>query len=148
MSAPVNDCNRMHGLTVAECEQLRHVREYFALPPAPTDSRTAIVGILLAEGTQPIPLKSGEHGGPWGGTHRGNIPRGAGSGNSRYTLTHVEGHAAAVMYERGFRRARLLIESAPCGACDPSLPRMLPHGARLEVVYPAETCYYMSCQLA
>ena len=138
---------RVKGLTVEEQEKLRHCREYFALPALPTAEKTSIVGLLRIPGERDVPLKSGQHGGPCGGTQRGNIPRGRGSGNSRFTLAHVEGHAAAVMYERKIVKASLLIEKEPCGACDPGLPRMLPTGAMLEVISPAETCYYWSCQV-
>ncbi|WP_394365010.1 DddA-like double-stranded DNA deaminase toxin [Paraburkholderia kirstenboschensis] len=138
---------RCHGLTTDEREQLRHCREFFALPPTRSSTDTAIVGILLIPGEKPLYLKSGRHGGPCGGTHRGGIPRSAGSGNNRYSLTHVEGHAASVLHNRRIARAMLLIEMEPCGACDPNIPRMLPEGARLEVVSPNETTYYWSCQL-
>jgi len=137
---------REQGLTVAEQERLRHCREYFALPVGGCQKGGAIVGLLLIPGERQLELKSGEDGGPCGGTHRGGIPRGAGSGNSRYTLVHVEGHAAAIMHNRIIARATLLLEKEPCGACDQSLPRMLPPGARLEVVSPSETSYYWSCQ--
>jgi hypothetical protein len=119
-----------------------------ALPVECTQKESAIVGLLLIPGERQVELKSGHDGGPCGGTHRGGIPRGAGSGNSRYTIVHVEGHAAAVMHNRRISRATLLLEQEPCGACDPSLPRMLPPGARLEVVSPNETSYYWSCQLS
>lgn len=148
MSTPATDSLREHGLTVAEREQLRHCREYFALPPVPTESESAIVGILLIPGERPLQLKSGQHGGPCGGTHRGGIPRGPGSGSSRFTLTHIEGHATAIMHQRQIRRASLIIELEPCGACDPNLPRMLPPGSRLEIVSPRETTYYWSCQIS
>jgi SCP1.201-like deaminase len=147
MATGSTDRLRDHGLTVVEHEQLRHCREYFALPAAPTPGASAIVGLLLIPGERPLELKSGQHGGPCGGTQRGGIPRGPGSGSSRFTLTHVEGHAAAVMHQRQIPRATLLIELAPCGACDPSIPRMLPPGARLEVVSPYDTDYYWSCQI-
>jgi Double-stranded DNA deaminase toxin A len=138
---------RAQGLTTKEREKLRHCREWFALPSAATDTESAIVGILQIPGERELALKSGQHGGPCGGTHRGGIPRGAGSGNNRYSLTHVEGHAASVMHNRRVTRATLLIEKEPCRACDPAIPRMLPSGARLEVVSPLETSYYWSCQL-
>jgi SCP1.201-like deaminase len=136
---------RLKGLTIDELELLRHCREFFALPATATRSKPSIVGILLIEGEKPIELLSGWHGGPCGGTQRGNIPRGPRTGNSLITLTHIEGHAAAVMYERKVSRARLLIEYEPCKACDPALPSMLPSGARLELVSPVETTYYWSC---
>jgi hypothetical protein len=142
------DKMRCHGLTNEEREQLRHCREYFALPSAATSAETAIVGILLVHGESPIYLISGQHGGPWGGMHRGGVPRGPGSGNNRYSLSHVEGHAAAIMHNRNIARATLLIEKEPCGACDPNIPRMLPAGARLQIVSPNDTNYYWSCQLA
>jgi hypothetical protein len=38
--------------------------------------------------------------------------------------------------------AALLIPKAPCGACDPNLPNMLPRGSRLFVVDPQTTTVY------
>ena len=146
MTTSTNAGMRDHGLTVVEQEQLRHCREDFRLPPVPNSSQTAIVGVLLIPGERPIGIKSGQHGGPCGGTHRGGIPRGPGSGNNRFTLVHVEGHVAAVMHQRKIAWASLLIEMEPCGACDPAIPRMLPPGSRLEVVSPKDTSYYWSCQ--
>ena len=142
-----SDTFRERGLTVAEYEKLRHCREHFALPDESKPSKATIVGLLLISGESPLELKSGKDGGPCGGTHRGGIPRGPGSGNTAYTVRHVEGHAAAILHNRRILRATLLIEKEPCRACDPMLPWMLPPGARLEVVSPAETSYYWSCQL-
>jgi hypothetical protein len=116
------------------------------LPAKRTKQRTAIVGVLLVPGQREIRLMSGRNGGPYGGTQRGGFGRGEGSGFNRFTLTHVEGHATATMKVRNFTRATLLIELPPCGSCEPLLPRMLPTGARLEVVSPDDTDYYWSCQ--
>jgi hypothetical protein len=146
-SMSASDSLREHGLTVVEQEKLRHCREYFALPVGGTQTNKTIVGLLLIPGERQLELKSGRDGGPCGGTQRGGIPRGAGSGSNAYTLVHVEGHAAAILHNRKIPRATLLLEKEPCGTCDPALPRMLPPGARLEVVSPNETSYYWSCQL-
>ena len=66
---------------------------------------SAAVGVLLLPGDDaPLYLKSGIHGGPFGGTHRGGVPRGKGwaftsGGPSQGNIaTHVEGHAVAVSY--------------------------------------------------
>ena len=137
---------REYGLTAVEKEKLRTARKYFNLPESPTDSKPAIVGILIINKNEEIPILSGKHGGPWGGTHRGGIPRGPGSGFNRFTLTHIEGHAAAIMHNNEYSYGVLLIEKEPCGACDPSIPQILPANSRLDVVYPNETSTYWSSQ--
>ena len=73
----------------------------------------------------------------------------AGTGTNGNTITHVEGHAVAIMYERGVTKATLLIEKPPCGSCDnpaavPSISAMLPKGAQLTVVDPHSATYYRS----
>lgn len=139
---------REHGLTAEEKEKLQHWRQYFNLPEGPMPSRSAIVGVLMLATGEEIPLHSGRSGGPWGGTHRGGIPRGPGSGANRYTLGHIEGHAAAIMHARQISSALLLIEKRPCGACDPNLMQMLPPGSRLDVVDPHSTTIFWSSQVS
>jgi len=55
------------------------------------------------------------------------------------TKTHVEGHTAAIMRQRGISEAELFINKVPCGGvrgCGAMLPRMLPEGAKLRVRGP------------
>jgi hypothetical protein len=133
------------------------VRQYFNLPERPTRSNTRIVGILVTEAGEEIPIHSGQFGGPSGGTHRGGIPRGEGSGADRFTVRHVEGHAAAIMRERGIQRAWLLIERPPCPACGgydrggpdvrtPNVSAMLPRSAQLLVIDPDSATYFRSTE--
>jgi len=56
------------------------------------------------------------------------------------TRTHVEGHAAALMHQRGLREATVYINNPEiCPSCQKLLPRMLPPGSRLTVVLPDGT---------
>ncbi|MCG8312023.1 MAG: hypothetical protein MI976_02305 [Pseudomonadales bacterium] len=66
---------------------------------------------------------------------------------NRYTGSHIEGHAASILYQRNLSYGMLLIEKEPCGACDPNIPRMLPPDTRLDVVFPGSTSVYWSVQL-
>jgi RHS repeat-associated protein len=138
------DYSRSEGLDQTEKKLLEAARQYFKLPPQPTASKRAIVGVLLIEGMKPMPFHSGVEGGPWGGAQRGNIPRGPGSGMDRYSAAHVEGHAVAKMWELGQRNAVLLLEKDPCTQCDRNLPQMLPMGGSLSVVSPSSTAHYRS----
>ena len=54
---------------------LAQAREYFV-------GHTGAVGVMFVEGPMKYPMfiKSGHEGGPWGGTHRGGMPRGKGWG--------------------------------------------------------------------
>ena len=73
------------------------------------------VGALVTDKGEVLLIRSGEHGGPWGGTHRGGFPRGAGWGFTQggpsqgNIATHVEGHAAAIMWQRKLKSATLLV---------------------------------------
>ena len=67
-------------------------------------------------------LKSG-----WTGPAK-NVPRGA-SGFNIVTLTHVEGHAVAVMRQLGLKEARVYINNPEvCQSCLQNLPKMLSPG--------------------
>jgi hypothetical protein len=156
-TTPTLSMSRGTGLNADEAAALARTREYFNLPAVPTESNSRIVGMLIPEGGEGIAIHSGEFGGPSGGTHRGGIPRGAGSGADRYTLRHVEGHAAAIMRERGFTRAWLLIELPPCPACGgyshggadsrtPNLSSMLPRGSQLLVIDAESATYFRSTE--
>jgi len=157
--------------------KIKATRKFFNLPERPTTAQPGIVGILIDEKTgKEYPLKSGEEGGPYGGTQRGNVPRGAGEaftqGGSHQgnIATHVEGHAAAVMHEQKITDATLLIEEMPCeGACDatrawdpikgdwsglgkarpatPNISTALPPGSKLTVVDPEAAGIYRSSQI-
>jgi Domain of unknown function (DUF4157)/Double-stranded DNA deaminase toxin A len=168
---------RSTGLTQAEWVKIKATRKFFNLPERPTSAQPGIVGILIDEKTgKEYPLKSGEEGGPYGGTQRGNVPRGAGEAFTQggthqgNIATHVEGHAAAVMHEQKITDATLLIEEMPCeGACDatrawdpikgdwsglgkarpatPNISTALPPGSKLTVVDPEAAGIYRSSQI-
>jgi RHS repeat-associated protein len=102
------------------------------------------VGSLIVEGRKPMFVKSGHEGGPWGGTQRGNIPRGkgeafSGGGPSESNIaTHVEGHAAAIMWEQGIKKATLVVDRIECSVCSRDLSTALPPGSELIVVSPGQ----------
>lgn len=168
---------RATGLTPAEWVKIKATRKFFNLPERPTTGKPSIVGILIDEKTgKEYPLKSGEEGGPYGGTQRGNVPRGPGEAFTQggphqgNIAMHVEGHAAAVMHEQKITDATLLIEEMPCeGACDatrawdpikgdwsgmgkarpatPNISTALPPGSKLTVVDPEAAGTYRSAQI-
>jgi hypothetical protein len=129
---------------------MAQTRDYFRI--SPSDDKQ--VGVLYLAGRQPMPLHSGHSGGPWGGTQRGNVPRGRGSGYSsgapseKNIGTHVEGHAIAKMHEVGATNGTLVVSKPPCGICDRVISIALPKGARLKVIHPDAgswtTTYYRS----
>ncbi len=62
------------------------------------------------------------------------------SGFDRYTLSHVEGHAAALMRQLGIGEATVYINNPEiCSSCEKLLPRMLPPASTLNVVLPNGT---------
>jgi RHS repeat-associated protein len=134
--------------TVNPGELVARARAYFQLPPSPTSSNTRIVGVLLT-GQEQMFIHSGEFGGPWGGTHRGGVPRGRGYGftsggpSQGNIATHVEGHAAAIMHQRGLLSATLVVESDPCGICSRDLSDALPPGASLTIISPGHGTTYV-----
>ena len=123
----------MATLTAKQEDLLKQAKQYFV-------GHTEAVGVLLVDAQRPMFLKSGIDGGPWGGTHRGGVPRGRGAaytsgGPSQGNIaTHVEGHAAAIMWQREFRKATLLVDRAMCNVCSRDLPTALPPGARMTVI--------------
>jgi len=150
------DMNR-GGLTAAEKTLLVGVRRQFNLPVTPTPSDQTIVGVLILETGEQLPIHSGRSGGPYGGVQRGGVPRGPGSGATRYNITHVESHATAIMRQRGVKQGILLIEKEPCAACagytkaqpdvdvrSPNVSSLLPDDAQLLVVDPDSTTYFRS----
>ena len=103
---------------------------------------TAANKFFSKSGNEQMSIRSGEEGGPWGGTQRGGVPRGKGfgftsGGHSQGNLaSHVEGHAAAIMHQRGLTSATLYVESDPCQICSRDLMNALPPGSTLTVVSP------------
>jgi hypothetical protein len=168
---------RANGLTEAEWGKIKATRKFFNLPDRPTAGQPTIVGVLVDDKTgKEYRLKSGEEGGPYGGSQRGNVPRGPGEGFTQggqhqgNIATHIEGHAAAVMHEQEIKSATLLIEEMPCeGACDatrdwdpikgdwlstkkgrpgtPNISTVLPEGSKLTVVDPEAAGTYRSAQI-
>lgn len=57
-----------------------------------------------------------------------------------YTLSHVEGHAAALMRQLGIQEAWLRINNPEvCDSCQALLKKMLPPGAVLHIILPDGT---------
>jgi hypothetical protein len=52
------------------------------------------------------------------------------------TRTHVEGHAAASMWQNGLQKGVLIINNPPCSNCNKLLPKMLPPNLSLRVIAP------------
>ena len=103
--------------------------EYLGHLPTRTRTRDKTHGLLVLDDEPPIPVVSGQNG------PAATIPRGS-RGFDAITQTHVEGHVAALMVNHGWTRATLYINNVPCPSCDRLLPRMLPPGARLNVIGP------------
>ena len=57
----------------------------------------------------------------------------------KIALTHVEGHAAAIMVENGLQEGFLTINNprGPCNFCQSAIGSLLPPGDKLWVSYPA-----------
>jgi RHS repeat-associated protein len=91
-------------------------------------------GVLCDKNGNQFSLISGQNG------PAQNAQKGPGSGFDRYTSTHVEGHAAALMDQQGINQATLYINNPViCPNCNHNLPSMLPSGASLTVVLPNGT---------
>ena len=104
------------------------------LPPqlAPYVPGEKTSGILYTPGGSPIPLQSG-YAGP-AAAMQGT------AGYDRYTLSHVEGHAAALMRQEGITEGTLYINNRKiCSSCQRLLPTMLAPGTTLNVVLPDNT---------
>ena len=101
-------------------------------------------GAMFAPGADTMLIKSGVSGGAWGGADRGGIPRGSGWGFTQggpsqgNIATHVEGHAAAIMWQRGLTRGVLVVSEPMCDICTRDLASALPPGAELHVVVEGE----------
>jgi hypothetical protein len=134
-------------LTDPEKAKLLALRRKLNFPDTPTPGDTTIVGILVTETGEEIPLHSGERGGYFGGVRPADVKGGPGSGTNRINRTHVETWAANVMRQRGLKRAVLLIELEPCAVCGgygkghpgvdtkvPGVSAQLPEDAQLIVV--------------
>jgi len=141
--------NRTSGLLPGEAGLLNNAHQFFGLQMG-ADGQ--ISGVLLLPDGRIFIYASGRVGGPQGGTQAGFIPRGPGSGVTRFTVTHIEGHTAATLHRlaaddlaaTGVGEAALLLPKPPCGACDPNIPTMLPKESRLFVVDPFSTSVYQS----
>jgi hypothetical protein len=127
----------LSNLNVRQIQLLQDAKSFFV-------GHKEALGVLIVDGYPPMFIKSGIDGGPWGGTHRGGIVRGKGyaftqGGPSQANIaTHVEGHAVAIMCQRGFMSATLLVDRAMCKVCDRNLPNALPVGTRLLVISEEE----------
>jgi hypothetical protein len=133
------------SLTKQQAQWLEDARRFFV-------GHAEAVGVLVPDGHPRMFVKSGEEGGPWGGAQRGGVPRGStrakvgvpgygftGGGPSQGNIaTHVEGHAAAIMWQRKFRKALLIVDRPMCNICSRLLPMALPPGARLTVLSEEE----------
>jgi hypothetical protein len=116
-----------NGLTARSHALLTDAKAFFV-------GHDQAVGVLFVDGamTYPMFLKSGQEGGPWGGTQRGGVPRGRGRGftsggpSQGNIATHVEGHAAAIMWQRKIRVSHLLVDRAMCSICSRTLTTTLP----------------------
>ena len=166
---------RSGGLTRAEWAKLMQLRKDRGLPPRPTEGQKTIVGILIDKDGNEYPVESGEEPHGLRGTHEGGIPRGPGEGFSgggpseKNIGTHIEGHAAAIMHQKGLTEATLLSEKPPCKVCDISqgwdpetggwtaeaakkpgvaaINTVLPPGGKLTIVDPGATGTYHSYRL-
>ena len=127
----------MATLTPAQVQLLEQAKKFFI-------GHQSAVGVLLPTAHPPMFIKSGIEGGPWGGTHRGGIPRGRGRGfteggpSQGNIATHVEGHAVAIMWQRLFRGAVLIVDRPMCQICGRDLPSTLPAGSELVVISEQE----------
>src|SRR5438045_21116 len=106
----------MATLTPMQAKLLEDAKRFFL-------GHDSAVGVLLHTAFPPMFIKSGIDGGPWGGTHRGGIPRGRGWGFTQggpsqgNIATHVEGHTVAIMWQRSFRSALLIVDRPMCQIC-------------------------------
>ena len=118
---------------------LTQAREYFV-------GHTGAVGVMFVEGPikYPMFLKSGHEGGPRGverieaecpEERLGIYSGGPSEGN---IATHVEGHASAIMWQRGLTRRYLLVDREMCSVCHRTICNTLPKGATLFVYSDAE----------
>lgn len=154
------------GLTVAERRFVDRQRAAAGISsPRTPGSKEKTFGVLVLDTGEVIPLPSRQAGPAaqlspdLGGTR---------SGFTGATLKHTEGHACAAMHRRGARYGVLLIDNRPCAACDSTNPsraqisrgdlprfgqteggdinisRMLPAGARLDVIDPHSKSIYRS----
>lgn len=102
------------------------------------------LGVLLIPNAAPVFIKSGFDGGPWGGTQRGGIPRGKGWGFTKggpsegNIASHVEGHAVAILWQRGIKEATLIVDRPMCKICERDLPQTMPPGSALRVISEEE----------
>jgi hypothetical protein len=118
---------------------LAQAKDYFV-------GHSGAVAVMYVDGQMkhPMFLKSGHEGGPWGGTHRGGVPRGTGRGftsggpSEGNIATHVEGHASAIMWQRKLQRAYLIVDREMCSVCHRMICNTLPPGSILFIYSDAE----------
>lgn len=88
---------------------------------------------VLRTASGDLPLVSGRAG------PAAALPKGT-PGFNAITSTHVEGHAAAIMRQRGLSKATVYINNPRiCLPCQQNLTHMLPPGSKLTVVLPDGT---------
>jgi hypothetical protein len=100
-------------------------------PPklAPRKEGDPTAGIFWPSDGPPVELHSG-YDGP-AASMQGN------PGFDRWTLSHVEGHAAALMRQSGLTDGTLEINNSKiCKNCRDLLPKMLPSGGTLRIILP------------
>jgi hypothetical protein len=114
---------------------IRVSSDYSESPVIPRDGKTRAVFDDHA-GSQ-IPIQSGIEG---PGTRIGSYIRTSSlSAEARNSLTHVEGHAVAVMHEHNLPESTIFINyvGGPCESyCMKGVPELLGPGKKLNVVYP------------
>ncbi|SHJ41213.1 SpvB/TcaC N-terminal domain-containing protein [Aquimarina spongiae] len=125
-------------------ESTKKAREFYP------EHKGAVGSLFTEESADPMLIKSGVEGGPWGGTQRGGIPRGktygftSGGPSQGNIATHVEGHSAAIMHQRGLKKGVLFVDRAICSICSRDLPDALPAGSTLRVITPEGTTTFRS----
>ena len=126
----------MPDLSPAQVAALQKARAFYV-------GHDQAVGVLNVESSQAL-LKSGNEGGAWGGSQHGGFPRGQGwgftqGGPSQGNIAmHVEGHAAAIMWQHNVKDGTLIVDRPMCAICARDLPSALPPGATLRVVSEGE----------
>jgi len=119
--------------TGAEPDQILPFPGGLPLQLAPYEPGGKTYGIFQPSTGDLIALESGSQG------PAANMPPGS-LGFDAVTKLHVEGQAAALMWQQGIEDATLSINNPEiCDSCVSLLPRMLPPGATLRVILPNGT---------
>jgi hypothetical protein len=102
-------------------------------PQLPTFTSGGKTTAVLRTQSGDVPLLSGRAG------PAASLPKGT-PGFNAISKTHVEGHAGAVMRQRGIKEATIYINNPRiCVPCERNLATMLPAGSKLTVVLPDGT---------